>query len=500
MKPRSLSRILYTRLLLLFLAGTGITFAAFFILTYSTIRDSVHQALQYKMKWISRMAEPGNGDSGEPVFSTESKSKITAMLKDTLWVYNLNLELTDTLYPSPYEPRSMFILNWIIERESTGRLNLSDFSPDTLKQDDVFFHYAGLFALHGFPRKSIACVPMVDRENKITGYLVLSPFIKTSADGIFIPFQSRLLLFFLFVSVNLFAAWFLSRMMQKKLLEPVQNLKEPIRKIGAGDYEINLEPVGYLELDPLITTLNQMSERIRDQITKLKETHQFQEELIANVSHDIKTPLATIVAYLEYILDRTDTGLDEWTYTRLKVTLTEAQYLQKLIRDLTDLTRIENNQVELNHEIIWLPELLHELGHAFSQSCEEKGIEFSVVHSPETGEVETDSLRLIQILRNLFQNALRHTSPGGKIMMRASVKDGILTLELEDTGEGIDKADLPHIFNRFYKKSVSRTREKETGSGLGLFITQGWVTAMKGKIEVSSEKGSGTVFTIELPA
>jgi len=499
MKSRSLSRILYTRLLILFLAGTGITFVGFFILTYTTIRDSVHQALIYKLKWAARMADGAPQDSIRQAFSAEEKKHLTGMLKDTLWVYDRNFVLADTVYPSVYEARSMVFLNWIIERESITKMDMSPFRPDTLVPEEVFFRYEGLFSLHGLPRKSIAITPVTDPEGRVSGYLVLSPFIKTSADGIFIPFQSRLYLFFLFLAVNMAAAWFLSRLMQKRLLSPVMALQEPLQKIGSGEYGTTLAPVGYQELDPLITTLNQMSDRIRLQISQLQETHRFQEELIANVSHDVKTPLANIVAYLEYILDRSDAGLDEWTYTRLKVALTEAQYLQKLIADLTDLTRLENNQIDLHREVIWLPELLHELGTSFRGSCEERGIEFVIQSHPEVGEFETDSLRLIQIIRNLFQNALRHTPPGGKIFLKARPAGNRVVIDVEDTGEGIRKEDIPLIFNRFYKKSASRTREKESGSGLGLYITKGWVTAMGGVISVTSEPRFGTIFTVDLP-
>jgi len=172
--------------------------------------------------------------------------------------------------------------------------------------------------------------------------------------------------------------------------------------------------------------------------------------------------------------------------------------LQHLVGDLRTLSQADAGELTLHKQPVAPEELIQRAQAAFEHRAEQKGIALQLDPQSATPSVAVDEIRMTQVLSNLLSNALRYTPPGGKIVLGAAARGGQVELSVRDTGAGIPPADLPFVFNRFYRADKSRSDEGE--SGLGLAIVKALVEAHGGTIEALSEMGRGTTMRIHLPA
>ncbi len=232
-------------------------------------------------------------------------------------------------------------------------------------------------------------------------------------------------------------------------------------------------------------------------VTELRRLEQVRAEFIDNVSHELRTPLAAIVGYLETLRD--EPSLETPTNRRfVEVAHHHAERLTRLVNDLRGLSEIESGKVILRREAIRLGEVVEEVCEMFAAQVQKKQLEF---HNQVTGEIRawTDRDRVIQVLVNLVDNAVKYTPSGGTISF--SVRQGgagHLALLIQDTGPGIPSTDLPRITERFYRVDRARSRE-EGGTGLGLSIVKHLMQLLGGKLHIKSEMGKGTTVEIDLP-
>ena len=248
-------------------------------------------------------------------------------------------------------------------------------------------------------------------------------------------------------------------------------------------------------------------------VAELERADRQRRNLTADVAHELRTPLHVIQGNLEGILD----GVYEPNAENIEATLGETRLLARLVEDLRTLSLAEAGQLPLQHERIDAGELLADVTTSFSGQAEAAGIHLQASTTGDDGELTVwgDPERLDQVLSNLLANALRHTPPGGAITLQAqplpkaeplpqtasehqSNGRGVRIL-VGDTGEGIPPADLPFIFDRFWRGDRSRSHAQGAGSGLGLAIARQLVQAHGGRIRVESQPGQGTHFTIDLP-
>ncbi|MDQ7828706.1 MAG: ATP-binding protein [Armatimonadota bacterium] len=232
---------------------------------------------------------------------------------------------------------------------------------------------------------------------------------------------------------------------------------------------------------------------VRD-VTELRRSERLRRELTANVSHELRTPLTSIKGFAETLL--AGAMRDEATARRfLEIIDAEANRLVKLVDDLMDLSRLEARGAALELAPVDLPALVEETVTRLRPLAGSRRLE---VH-PGTGSVTVlgDRDRLAQVLTNLIDNAIKFTPEPGRVEVAWRRQDGTVVLTVRDTGQGIPPADLPHIFERFYK--ANRSRSAATGSGLGLAIARHIVEAHGGRITVQSREGAGTTFTVVLP-
>jgi two-component system phosphate regulon sensor histidine kinase PhoR len=229
-------------------------------------------------------------------------------------------------------------------------------------------------------------------------------------------------------------------------------------------------------------------------LTEVRRLEAVRRDFVANVSHELKTPLTSISGYAETIL--TDHPEPEITRRFLETILGNARRMQRLVDDLLDLSRIEAGRWQPEIESVDLAAAAQDVWGTLRDRATQRGVTLTV--DPGSPQVPADADALRQILTNLIDNSLRHTPPGGRIICRARVDGDGVVVAVADTGTGIASDHLPRIFERFYRADQSRSRE-EGGTGLGLAIVKHLVEAHGGRVWAESERGRGATVSFWLP-
>lgn len=284
---------------------------------------------------------------------------------------------------------------------------------------------------------------------------------------------------------------------------PIADVMGAAEAVAQGDLDVRVPLPEHGPQD-----FRRLAESFNHMIAELARLDQQRRSLTADVAHELRTPLHIIQGNLEGILD----GVYQPTTEQINALLEETQTLTRLVQDLGTLSLADSGQLTLNLEPVDIPEFLDDVYTSFSGQAEAARIDLRVevlgektpadqkTSSSRTSmTINADPARLNQVISNLLANALRYTHENGSITLRAFPDPGEVTIQVEDTGEGIPAEDLPFIFDRFWKGDRSRARTSGAGSGLGLAITRRLVEAHGGHIEVESEQGLGTTFTIKLP-
>jgi two-component system phosphate regulon sensor histidine kinase PhoR len=232
-------------------------------------------------------------------------------------------------------------------------------------------------------------------------------------------------------------------------------------------------------------------------ITEIRRLEKMRSEFVANVSHELRTPITSIKGFTETLLD--GAMKDEETCRNfLQIISDESERLYRMIRDILDLSRIEQKRISLNMQEINVHELIAGTVALVRDQLQRKQIELNMPEKPEVW-MTTDRDCLHQILLNLIANAIAYTPEGGSITLRAESDGRSVILKVIDTGIGIPEKDIPRIFERFYRVDKARSRDSG-GTGLGLAIVKHLVENLNGQIAVESVEGKGTTFTVTLPA
>lgn len=260
--------------------------------------------------------------------------------------------------------------------------------------------------------------------------------------------------------------------------------------IASGQYRARVPSPGLgSEFDQLATTINELAERLGDVETTRRR-------ILADLAHEMRTPLASIEAHLEAVED----GVRELDEATLAVLHSDTSRLQRLAEDISAVSQAEEGRLESRPVPTMAGTLLESAAAAARDAFDAKGVALLVDADTVAGPVLVDPQRMAQVLGNLLDNALRHTPPGGTVKLTVGQPDRRwVELNVGDTGEGIDPAHLPHVFERFYRADAARARSRG-GSGIGLTISRALVEAHGGRLSASSEGlGAGATFTVRLP-
>lgn len=272
----------------------------------------------------------------------------------------------------------------------------------------------------------------------------------------------------------------------RRMSRPLDELVEASNKVAEGDYSARVEVKGTPEIRSLLYGFNSMAER-------LQMNDQQRRAMLADVSHELRTPITVIQGNVEGILD----GMYPADETRLKSILEETQILSRLVDDLRTMALAESGSLQLKREPTNLTQLIREVTTGFEAQAKEKEIHVELSLA-EADDLQLDPLRMREVLSNILSNALRYTPHGGRVkidLTESAVggERGVL-VSVQDSGPGIESADLSHIFERFYKSSDSG------GMGLGLSIAKYIIEAHGGHISAESDAGRGTTISFTLPS
>lgn len=254
------------------------------------------------------------------------------------------------------------------------------------------------------------------------------------------------------------------------------------------------------EIDNLSRTFREMARRIEEQIEKLQKSDLLRRELVANVSHDLRTPLATLTAYVETMQLKDFNWSSDERQKYLKIAGKHCKRLSSLVDDLFELASLDAQETKLNLESFSIAELIQDVVQNYELAAKEKNITLTSNIGQDLSFV-TGDIRLVErVLENLIINALRHTPEGGTVSLIMNPSDEYMNVQVLDTGVGIPEEALPHIFDRFYKiEHKENVSASPSGFGLGLAIAKRIMDLHGGGLKVDSELDAGTCFTFSFP-
>jgi len=290
---------------------------------------------------------------------------------------------------------------------------------------------------------------------------------------------------FVALIISLIVAFWLARWIG----EPLQQVVSASRKMPSAEGR-SVPPHGPHEVQELAQAFNEMNLR-------LQTSQKSQREFVANVSHELKTPLTSVQGFAQAILDGTANTPDAQKQAA-QVIYDESGRMHRMVLDLLDLARLDAGTIDLQRSAVDLTTLLNSIVEKFGPQARVANVAIQVETSA-LPVISGDGDRLAQVFTNLVDNALRFTPAGGQINLRARQIAGGVQIEVADNGTGIPGDALPYIFDRFYQADLSRPGGKHHGAGLGLAIVNEIVKAHGGKISVRSESGLGSTFNIILP-
>jgi signal transduction histidine kinase len=282
----------------------------------------------------------------------------------------------------------------------------------------------------------------------------------------------------------------------------LRSLEDAARALGEGRTGVRANEAGGDEVSALAITFNTMADDLHARAEALAESDRARRQLLADVSHELMTPLSAIRGYVE-TLGMPELGLDEGTRQRyLAVVDEETHKLEAIIGDLLDLARLEGGGETLEREPVLIDDLFRRVADRHQPRLRERGITLSTASAPGTPLLYADPDRLEQALQNVAANAIRHTPDGGRVTLSAEPDGDRVRVTIADTGPGIPPEHLSHVFDRFYKVDASRAAGTRvpSGSGLGLSIVRAIVLRHGGEVRASNTPEGGAAFTFLLPS
>ncbi len=289
--------------------------------------------------------------------------------------------------------------------------------------------------------------------------------------------------------VALLMAVLLSFLISRWVAAPLDRLAHASMQIAEGHYEA-FDPGGPEEVRSLGRTINEMAGR-------MQASQQAQRDFVANVSHELKTPLTSIQGFAQAILDGTVDDHQGREHAA-GVIYAEANRLRRLVEDLLELARFDSGQMRIARERVDLQVLLGSLEERLSVRAEEAQVQLTF-EIPRPTLIVGDGDRLAQVFTNLVDNAIKHTPPGGTVRVWGEQAQGWISIHVDDSGSGIPADELSRIFERFYQLDKARPGGGERGAGLGLAIAREIVVSHGGRLTAQSEVGRGSRFTVQLP-
>lgn len=333
-------------------------------------------------------------------------------------------------------------------------------------------------------------IPILYQNEKLVGTVYIERYDNQQrADEAFISHLNVGL--FLAVTIVFAGAIILGWFLARSISEPLVEMSAVASQMSKGNFNIRMTQKGSDEMITLKKTFHQMVET-------MKKVEERRRKLIADVSHEMRTPLTVIQGYLESL--RYGNILDRLSAEKaFKAMHKEVNHLLNVVEDLRDLSVIDAGVQKLQIKRCYMEEVIQDVLVRIEPLLQEKQIQLEQKLSERNLNVPVDRERMNQVLYNMLNNALQHTPPKGKISIRHEADKANYRFMIEDNGKGIPPEHLPYIFERFYRVDEARSHKKNEGAGIGLSIVKSIVEAHHGTIDVESEVNKGSIFIITLP-
>ncbi len=282
-----------------------------------------------------------------------------------------------------------------------------------------------------------------------------------------------------------------------RLVRPLQRTTAQVERIEAGEYAARVPVTSNDEFGRLGAAVNRMAAAVQESVESLRATDELRRELVANIGHDLRTPMAGLIGYLEEAERHLDRGRCEEAQAALATAEQQGDYLRRLVRDLFELSLLQRPHTELRTEPVPIAELMRDAAASHRPAFRDKGVALDLDLASSLPVVPGDGVRLMRALSNLIANALRHTPEGGQVTLRATATTEAVEVAVCDTGEGMTPEQVEHLRHREGQSPVRRSGE--TGTGLGVAISRAVARAHGGALLVESTRDAGSTFTLRLP-
>lgn len=321
------------------------------------------------------------------------------------------------------------------------------------------------------------------RTNLANYYLILNTPLEPAESYIDFILNQYLYIAVIVIFIALILAMFLAR----RISQPIVKMKDEANKLAQGNYDVSFKTNSFSEINDLASTLD-------DATDKLSKVNDLRKDLVANVSHDIKTPLTMIRAYAEMIKDISGDDPKKRN-EHLDVILQETEYLNKLVTDMSELSKLQSGVIEVRKDNFDLKECTNNVVLLLSRVITEKNIQ--LILDLDDCVVYADEIKISQVIYNFLSNALKYSDNDARIAVRIRDSEDMVRFEVEDNGPGISEEALPYIWDRYYKVDKNFNRSVNS-TGLGLAIAKAILEAHKARYGVESRLNEGSKFWFEL--
>ena len=311
--------------------------------------------------------------------------------------------------------------------------------------------------------------------------------------------KSITIIFAVITSASCFIELIFLMTLEKRVLKPINELRTAVEEIIKGNYEVKVEYNNRDEVSVLVNSFNDMAKKLYKSELLKAEYEDNRKALIANISHDLKTPITSIQGYVEVIMESSDMPQDKLNKYHQTI-YSNAVYVNKLIDDLFLFSKLDMEKLDFQFEKLNLKAFMDDIMQEFEFELENRNVIFNYESIAETFYYfNIDGKRMYQVLKNIIGNAVKYGDKDNmKISVKLYVEKNNACIAIQDNGPGIASDKLPYIFDSFYRVDSARTKDL-ISTGLGLAIAKELIEAQNGSIKVTSEEHNGTCFTILVP-
>lgn len=341
------------------------------------------------------------------------------------------------------------------------------------------------FIRHIKERQRMQVVTPIKNNDLVIGTLIITASTEDIYDSVKDLRNKSILLFIITLLIILTISYYYSEL----LTRPFKDLFKHIKSITAGHFNENSTVKGHQEIEDISIAFNQMTR-------KLQEFEQSRQEFVSNVSHELKTPLASIKVLADSLLSQKDVPAELYREFLLDIS-NEVDREDKIINDLLSLVKMDKKEVKLNVEQVNINMLIEQILKRLKPLAEKQDVEL-IFESFREVVGEIDEVKLSLALTNIIENGIKYNKESGWVKISLNADHKFFFVKITDSGIGIPKDEQDKIFQRFYR--IDKARSRETGgTGLGLSITKNAIIMHKGFINVKSEEGEGTTFSLRIP-